>query len=63
MNTEIQFCLSRDTQEDEKMLKWIEEYILKGTWSIHYSFISDLVIIIFVFDNEEDAVAFKLRWI
>jgi len=63
MNNKVEFYLPNNTQLDEEMLLWIEEYIPKGTWEVNYSFISDLVIIAFVFNNEEDAVAFKLRWI
>ncbi len=68
MSHEVEICLELNNSFDvistldDEMLWWVEENISIGKWQAGYSFSDSTLKIVFIFVNNEDAMAFKLRW-
>ena len=65
---EVEICLAINNSFDvistldDEILWWVEENITKGKWQAGYSFSDSTLKIVFIFVDNEDAMAFKLRW-
>ena len=59
----VEIYLNPIESVDEEIICWVEDNIPIGKWQVSYSFSRESLKIVFTFINNEDAMAFKLRWI